>query len=160
MEEDGNTTDEMEGEPRNLNELKILLGYFKRNPKEFGLEDMKQLKKLFMSWKENGQDITKEEFEVYRNLMEARDAIRGTSDTEEETSEEEDSEETSDDTSYDATTSEESEVDPNEVVDEVDATESEKDCKEEASDEEKLIKDDNTPRDIVIRSTKFLDTIK
>ena len=89
---------EGEGEPRDLSELKILLDYIKRNYESFKLEDVKRLKTLFTSWIEKNRDLTQEEFKIYSDLVEARDIIRGTSDTEDGiTTEEEDNNDDSND---------------------------------------------------------------
>ena len=79
-----------EGMPRSMKELDILLGYIKRNPEEFDLKDIKILKELFLGWMQDEEDISEEQFRMYGQFMAARDAIRGSSDTEEDDYESED----------------------------------------------------------------------
>ena len=92
---------EGEGEPRNIAELKILLDYIKRNYEIFELEDVKRLKKLFLSWIEN-RDLTQEEFKIYSDLIKAGDIIRGTSDTEDEVNTEDEDTNEEEDTTDDS----------------------------------------------------------
>ena len=73
-----------EGMPRSMGELGVLLGYIKRNPEEFDLRDIKVLKELFLSWRDDSEDISEERFKMYGHFMAARDAIRGSSDTEDD----------------------------------------------------------------------------
>ena len=84
--EDDNAGSETSGEglPRSMRELSILLGYIARNPEEFDLRDIKILKELFLGWRHDGEDISEEQFKMYGQFMMARDAIRGSSDTEDD----------------------------------------------------------------------------
>ena len=90
--EDDNATSG-DGMPRNMGELRILLDYIRRNPEEFDLEDVKILKEVFLNWMNDEEDISSEEFKMYGQFLAAKDAIRGTSDTEDDESEEEDNSE-------------------------------------------------------------------
>ena len=90
--EDSNAGSESSGEglPRNMRELGVLLGYIKKNPEEFEIKDIEILKELFLGWRHGGEDISEERFKMYGHFMAARDAIRGSSDTEDEEYENED----------------------------------------------------------------------
>ena len=77
--------------PENMEELKEVLKYITENHKNFDLSMVDKLKEIFLNWTDDDKDVTEEEFEMYKDFMEARNMIRGTSDTESE--DDEDSEE-------------------------------------------------------------------
>ena len=74
--------------PENMEELKEILKYIIENHENFELSMIAQLKKIFLSWTDDDKDVTQEEFEIYKDFMEARNMIRGSSDTESEDEEE------------------------------------------------------------------------
>ena len=76
--------------PESMEELREVLKYITKNHENFELNMVKQLKEIFLSWTDDNKDVTKEEFEMYKEFMRARDMIRGSSDTESEENEDSD----------------------------------------------------------------------
>ena len=75
----------------NMEEMRSSLRFITEHHDEFEMQTVRDLKAIFLEWTAGENDVTAEEFEMYREFQKARDAIRGSSDTEDD-SEDEDSE--------------------------------------------------------------------
>ena len=71
-------------EPENMEEMRDSLRFISAHPEDFDLKVVRDLKVIFLGWTSSENDVTREEFQMYREFYEARNAIRGSSDTEDD----------------------------------------------------------------------------
>ena len=75
-----------------MEEMQESLRFIADHPEDFDLKVVRDLKAIFLGWTISENDVTREEFQMYREFYNARNAIRGSSDTEDDSADDESNE--------------------------------------------------------------------